>query len=680
MNHIYSVTLSHLDSFHTSCQQFAAGVYRVSDMEAFTEAGNIYKTLDASAPQIRLLQVEKSQNHAEIVRCHLSTYHLEDAPDYIALSYVWGDPLHKKPVFVNDQLCSITSNLDHALRTVRDGWTFIMSLGAFEGSELRTGLTQGHMIGPIWVDALCINQADLEERARQVQLMGEIYSKARLVLGWVCADSEEISRGTQVIKRVDACVKESLRSGVEDWEELCLDLWIPSPTNYTLNDNWNAVLRISELPYWTRIWILQEITLSKSAAFLIGSSIFALGVLQRFLYTMRDAYPPREPIGHSLQTSYLTKRQRSSRFRREQIGMFMDFFVLGPVDNLRQELSENGQPSLIDYLRSAGRMNATDPRDKLFGLAGITKSAIVPDYKRSTVDLYTELASTYVLDNIDDPAPRRYNILQISGTSLWAVAESKGPSWVPYWPALGKQQYLWVSDLASRSSWFSADHKAPSSDLSIHESKILRARTVICDTVQTVAPHTAPSRRREVLRAVARLMMTEGFEVTKSLFIEFVTCIMCGCNRDHMKRLDRSEAIVIADELIKDLVEETIKDSSAIPAWVTENNEDVHVVSADEKLARRSQGSILFTYTAGYNFGGQRFAQSRKRLFAMLPLIAESGDLLCVISGCRVPMLIRPHGDHHVIVGSCYVQGLMDGESADMLARGDATVQELEIH
>jgi hypothetical protein len=163
------------------------------------------------------------------------------------------------------------------------------------------------------------------------------------------------------------------------------------------------------------------------------------------------------------------------------------------------------------------------------GLAGITKSIIAPDCTRSKVRLYTELASTYILDDIDDPAPRRYNILQISGISLWAPAESKGPSWVPYWPALREEQYFWVSDLAVRSSWFSTDHKAPSS-------------------------------RRKVLRVVAKLMMTEGLEVTKSLFVEFVTCIVCGCNQDRMKRLDGSEAVAIANELTKALVEEIIEE------------------------------------------------------------------------------------------------------------------------
>jgi hypothetical protein len=114
------------------------------------------------------------------------------------------------------------------------------------------------------------------------------------------------------IKPFEFCfgVIESLRLGVEDWEQLCLDLWTPLPESYTLNDDWKAVIQISELPYQKKIWILQEITLSKSATFFIGSSIIALGLLLRFLYAMRDAYTLRKPVGHSLQANYPLKKTR----------------------------------------------------------------------------------------------------------------------------------------------------------------------------------------------------------------------------------------------------------------------------------------------------------------------------------------------------------------------------------
>jgi hypothetical protein len=37
----------------------------------------------------------------------------------------------------------------------------------------------------LWIDALCINQEDEEERDRQVGFMGELYSNARTVLAWL---------------------------------------------------------------------------------------------------------------------------------------------------------------------------------------------------------------------------------------------------------------------------------------------------------------------------------------------------------------------------------------------------------------------------------------------------------------------------------------------------------------
>lgn len=41
----------------------------------------------------------------------------------------------------------------------------------------------------MWIDAICINQMDLNERAQQVQLMAEIYRKASLVVVWLGEDA-----------------------------------------------------------------------------------------------------------------------------------------------------------------------------------------------------------------------------------------------------------------------------------------------------------------------------------------------------------------------------------------------------------------------------------------------------------------------------------------------------------
>ena len=85
---------------------------------------------------------------------------LEDCPEYTSLSYVWGErTVPPDTIICGQRAMPVTSSLYSALRELRRQ----------EGSLY------------IWVDAICINQDDDEEKSAQVQLIGEIYSWAQVV-------------------------------------------------------------------------------------------------------------------------------------------------------------------------------------------------------------------------------------------------------------------------------------------------------------------------------------------------------------------------------------------------------------------------------------------------------------------------------------------------------------------
>ena len=108
--------------------------------------------------------LSSSQISAKLVVVDLE--HLEKAPfsSYEALSYTWGDPgLPRVPCKVNNQDYAITANLQSVLKQIR------------KRSNKRY----------VWVDALCINQDDLAERASQVQIMRRIYECAEQVIVWL---------------------------------------------------------------------------------------------------------------------------------------------------------------------------------------------------------------------------------------------------------------------------------------------------------------------------------------------------------------------------------------------------------------------------------------------------------------------------------------------------------------
>ncbi|KAJ0103856.1 hypothetical protein J7T55_001226 [Diaporthe amygdali] len=116
--------------------------------------------LDSSKKQIRLLQILPLEaDHDpkdEIVHCRMFKTFLNDFdPSFNALSYTWGSPDEQTNIVVNETTVSVTTNLESALRHLRD-------------YHLNT--TCGF---PLWVDAICINQDDTEEQNSQVGSMKE---------------------------------------------------------------------------------------------------------------------------------------------------------------------------------------------------------------------------------------------------------------------------------------------------------------------------------------------------------------------------------------------------------------------------------------------------------------------------------------------------------------------------
>jgi hypothetical protein len=118
-----------------------------------------YRPLDKS-DGIRLIYLLPALDAEAEVRCELIHTTLSNCTDiyehYTALSYVWGDPIYAKTIWLDETAILVTHNLFSALRDLRS-----------DSRPLR-----------IWADAICINQQDDDEKLRQISMMGKIYSLA----------------------------------------------------------------------------------------------------------------------------------------------------------------------------------------------------------------------------------------------------------------------------------------------------------------------------------------------------------------------------------------------------------------------------------------------------------------------------------------------------------------------
>jgi hypothetical protein len=176
---------------------------------------------------IRLLKLSPGQPNSQIVS-YLEVADLELCPVFECLSYTWGTSANTSDINVNDSTIAIRTNLHTFLHKLR------------KTNKTRT----------FWVDALCISQADLDEKAHQVAMIGRIFRQASRVLVWV----GEAANSSGVLFRPAANRLQAF------WQDLTSERQSSAMLRRRV-PIWNAFL---SRPYWKRTWIIQEIILART--------------------------------------------------------------------------------------------------------------------------------------------------------------------------------------------------------------------------------------------------------------------------------------------------------------------------------------------------------------------------------------------------------------------------------
>ena len=170
-----------------------------------------HSPLDNSKREIRLLhlfprdQLIRQQpspfnifQDEEPISCLLETVSLNDSPKYNALSYTWGKPELTHQIWVNNAILPVTESLAVALRHLR------------QESEILI----------LWVDAVCINQRDTDEKNHQVRQMAEVYRHAAQVFVWLGPAADESCKVIEYLRFIATKYAEHGLTGVSDFSIL----------------------------------------------------------------------------------------------------------------------------------------------------------------------------------------------------------------------------------------------------------------------------------------------------------------------------------------------------------------------------------------------------------------------------------------------------------------------------
>jgi hypothetical protein len=345
---------------------------------------------------------------------------------------------------INGVEVQVTANLDVALRHFR---------GA-EG-ELRDKRPQMRW----WIDAICINQSDLEERSQQVQLMGDIYSGASCVVVWL---GEEGKDGRLALQTIQGLFKEFGNKEKKTSREETIEA-----LNELDGSACDAILSFFERPWWLRLWTVQEYVFGKEVLFTCGDISFSWRLLHWWSLIISAKTDPGAWKFQKFDFLGLI-------WGRGCAGHFAKSFLR--QEYLAQKKIDSKLSSILGGLVDC--MMCTDPRDRIYGMQGLASDGDcfgLPDYTISISELYIKVASIMVhthqnLEILHNSPPRS------STTPDGRVL----PSWVPDWGQVGYPRPL-------DTELYSADlGRKGLAHCSLLPSLALYAQGVVWDTVTEI--------------------------------------------------------------------------------------------------------------------------------------------------------------------------------------------------
>jgi hypothetical protein len=126
----------------------------------------------------------------------IETVSLDNAPEYVALSYVWGEKQRTQPIQVNGEKVLVTENLFSVFKH----------------------LQYDDVAPALWVDSICINQQHAEEKSHQVARMKAIFSEASNVLIWLGEKNEKSDNIATLVSKIPALVRDffGIKDKIED--------------------------------------------------------------------------------------------------------------------------------------------------------------------------------------------------------------------------------------------------------------------------------------------------------------------------------------------------------------------------------------------------------------------------------------------------------------------------------
>ena len=223
----------------------------------------------------------------------------------------------------------------------------------------------------MWIDAICINQDDVDERGQQVQRMADIYRQASRVVVWLGPEGSNSDLAISTLTYLSQQVEITKDAFVVPTPEPAHPDWYDSRTELPYNSRtWEAITHLAERDWFKRLWVVQEIRLANHRAVLVcGDSSILWAHFRRSIVAL---------IG-----------RRGLEVSQHNVLYKLQSLCIGS-SNL----------SISGVIEANFNRHCKDPRDKIYGVLGILPpdfaSAIVPQYSLSPLQVFQDLWLTHM--------------------------------------------------------------------------------------------------------------------------------------------------------------------------------------------------------------------------------------------------------------------------------------------
>lgn len=594
----------------------------------------------------RLLHIDPAIDQHQQLECTCRLYNIDNAPQYEALSYVWGSPTPSVEILCNGQSIAIAPELSYALKRLR--------------------LPDSERI--IWADAICINQEDNPEKSHQVPLMGSIYSSAKRAVVWLGPGEVQHTR-----RAFDCCRRVAAACGLFDYFCGRDPGHSERHDELPLSERWfdlsafSSLLELFNRPWFSRIWCIQEIRLAEDALVMWGDNEISWTDL-------------------SVSASWMFDRSGLRDYSDPVTSLLEDI----PVENADMMSGKDMYRLLdaLDHFRVG--FQASNPRDKVYGLLNLVSSrfeveALDVDYDKSVGRVY---ADTVLVDiqlrwrltafaRITHPANYDGPGIEDFENPKDFKEKSDYRSWAPRWDRIEVAEKLGIDDADCPWSACGENSTAvivakPSEPAQLCLKGVIYGRVDevgrIMDYYNLKDPEYAGDPKFDSDNENADEIVPDGTDINSGYdpterhpYIDNFERIDVESSPEKFARTLTAGRWGLAGNYLELLSSKKQARHSAACIHLLLRLLHIQEFGEEGEYVNNAD-SLQFQTDAHHACEQRRIFWTDKKSYGLGPHCMRSGDVVVVLYGGNTPYILRPRGDGYIFMGQAYVDEIMHGE------------------